>query len=524
MATTRATPRADRRRRRSRCRALAAAILSASLLLAGGGSATAQSTWRIVPTLGADVTFTNNVNLSSRETRESDAVFLLSPGFSVDYRGSRANLQGSVAVPVALYARTGDANNRAYPSVALRGELEAVEDHFFIDASANVSQTYFSPFGARPEGLTNATDNRYTFQTYVVSPYLQGNIGSDIRWSIRNDNTWTTLNDTPEATDDQYINRLFATINRQPLPLGWGVDVDRTAYRFSGEDAQVLALARLRGVWRLNPQFEVFASAGYEDNRFPLFDSSGAIYGGGLRWRPTERTTLDASWEHRFFGESYNFLFEHRRPLSFWSVRASRNLSSYPELLARLPEGAFVPGILNQILQNRITDPAERGRFIAEYMASRGLPTFLGQPISVYTQQLYLYDYAGATAGLFGTRNSVFMTVFRSRQQPITGSGAEIPPSLSPFDDNTQYGANVVWSYQLSPFTTFSLSGDAYRSDAEPPFVDRTDQYIVRGIFTRPISPNTNAYVGARWQSLNSNVDIDWREAAVFAGVSHSFR
>jgi hypothetical protein len=68
------------------------------------------------------------------------------------------------------------------------------------------------------------------------------------------------------------------------------------------------------------------------------------------------------------------------------------------------------------------------------------------------------------------------------------------------------------------------LSGDAYRSDAEPPFVDRTDQYIVRGIFTRPISPNTNAYVGARWQSLNSNVDIDWREAAVFAGVSHSFR
>jgi uncharacterized protein (PEP-CTERM system associated) len=182
MATTRATPRADRRRRRSRCRALAAAILSASLLLAGGGSATAQSTWRIVPTLGADVTFTNNVNLSSRETRESDAVFLLSPGFSVDYRGSRANLQGSVAVPVALYARTGDANNRAYPSVALRGQLEAVEDHFFIDASANVSQTYFSPFGARPEGLTNATDNRYTFQTYVVSPYLQGNIGSDIRW------------------------------------------------------------------------------------------------------------------------------------------------------------------------------------------------------------------------------------------------------------------------------------------------------------------------------------------------------
>jgi len=68
------------------------------------------------------------------------------------------------------------------------------------------------------------------------------------------------------------------------------------------------------------------------------------------------------------------------------------------------------------------------------------------------------------------------------------------------------------------------MSADAYRSDAEPPFVDRSDQYVVRGMFTRPISPSTTAYVGARWQAFNSNVDADWREAAVFAGFNHSFR
>jgi len=496
-----------------------------AVALAGAADASAQSTWRFTPTIATDVTFTNNVNLSPEATRQSDAIFTVAPGFTVDYRGSRASLQGSVAVPVVLYARTGDANNEFYPSVGLRGQLEVVEDHFFIDASANVSQTFYSPFGARPPGLSNATDNRYTYQTYQVSPYLQGNIGSDISWSIRNDNTWTTLNDTPEATDDQYINRLFATINRQPLPFGWGADIDRTEYRFEDQNnKQLLLLARARAVWRANPQLELFASAGYEDNEFPLFDTSGAIYGAGMRWRPTDRTTLDASWEHRFFGESYNVLFEHRRPLSVWTVRASRSLSSYPELLARLPEGAFVPGILNQLLQSRITDTAERARFIAEYMANRGLPVFLDQPVSVYTQRLYIYDYAGATAGLFGSRNSVFFTVYRSRQQPIAGSGEDIPALLTPLDDNTQYGANVVWSYQISPFTTFTMSGNAFRTEAEPPFIDRSDQFVVRGIFTRPISPSTTAYFGARWQTFDSNVDIDWREAAVFGGVSHSFR
>ena len=81
-----------------------------------------------------------------------------------------------------------------------------------------------------------------------------------------------------------------------------------------------------------------------------------------------------------------------------------------------------------------------------------------------------------------------------------------------------------MWSYQVSPFTTFTMSGNAFRTEAEPPFIDRTEQFVVRGIFTRPISPNTTAYFGARWQTFDSNVDANWREAAVFGGFSHSFR
>ena len=47
-------------------------------------------------------------------------------------------------------------------------------------------------------------------------------------------------------------------------------------------------------------------SGGYEDNRYSVTDYSGAIYGAGLQWKPTERTSLDAKWEHRFFGSSYS--------------------------------------------------------------------------------------------------------------------------------------------------------------------------------------------------------------------------
>jgi uncharacterized protein (PEP-CTERM system associated) len=524
MATTRAIRRTERDRVRGSGRAGVAGGLVAASLLAVAVGADAQSTLKFTPSVSVDVTITNNVDLNSDGSRQSDTIFTISPGFLVDYQGPRGFLQGSVGVPIVLYARTGESNNEVYPSASLRGQLEVIDDLFFVDASATVAQTFYSPFGSRPAGLTNATDNRYTSQSYTVSPFLRGNIGSDISWSIRQDNYWSNLTDAPEVTDAQYINRLFATINRQPLPIGWGADVERTEYRFADQGDQILSLARARVAWRPVAQWEFFLSGGYESNEFPLFDSSGPIYGAGARWRPTERTTLDASWEHRFFGESYDFLFAHRLPLSVWSIRASRNLQSYPEFLARLPEGTFVPGILNQILQNRINDPAERARFIAEYMANRGLPVFLDEPISVYTQRLYVYDYAAATAGLLGVRNSVFFTVYRSRQQPITGAGDEIPSTLTGEDNNTQVGAGLVWTYQVSPFTSFTMTADAFRAEAEPPKIDRSDQVVVRGVFTRPISPNTTAYFGARWQNFNSNVNPDWREAAVFAGFSHSFR
>ena len=98
MAITRATPLADRRRRRARCRRLAAGGLVAPWLLAVQLDAAAQSVWRFTPTVTADVTFTNNVNLSPQDTRESDAIFLVSPGFTVDYRGSRASLNASAHI------------------------------------------------------------------------------------------------------------------------------------------------------------------------------------------------------------------------------------------------------------------------------------------------------------------------------------------------------------------------------------------------------------------------------------------
>jgi len=434
-------------------------------------------------------------------------------------------VQGSVFLPIVLYARTGDVNNKIYVNANLRGNAEIVRDLFFIDASANVSQTYFSPFGPTPPDLATATDNRYTGQIYRVSPYLQGRGGGEVSWSIRDDNTWTNLTNSPDAASRaQYVNRLFGTINRRPQPRGSGADIERTVSRVKDRDGEVVALARARVAWRPRTQLEMFVSAGYEETDFPFFDTSGAIYGGGFRWHPTDRTRFDASWEHRFFGESYDVVFEHRRPLSFWTARASRRLSSYPDRVASLAEGTYVPGILDQILQSRIPDPTDRAEFIANFMADRGLPEFTDKPISIYTERLYVVESASASVGLLGVRNTLVFHAYRTRQKPITGAGDELPPALGALDDNTQYGVGATWSYQLSPLTSFVLDARASRAEAEPPFDTSSKQFALRAVLTQRLSLRTRLFYGARWYQFASSGNFDRREAAIFAGFNHSFR
>ena len=128
-------------------------------------------TWRIVPSVAYESTFTNNVSLSSTD-RQSDWVNQLTPAVQFTERGAHSQLTGRIALPVLLYARTSE-NNDVAPQANIVGKFEAIERFLFIDASALVSQEFISPLGTRSISLANATNNRYTQQTYVISPYIE---------------------------------------------------------------------------------------------------------------------------------------------------------------------------------------------------------------------------------------------------------------------------------------------------------------------------------------------------------------
>jgi uncharacterized protein (PEP-CTERM system associated) len=250
-----------------------------------------------------------------------------------------------------------------------------------------------------------------------------------------------------------------------------------------------------------------FVTGGYEDNRFPFVEYQGAIYGGGAEWSPTERMKVIGNWEHRYFGSSYLAAFTNRTPLSAVDVRVSRNVTSYPQQLLTIPATGNVLALLFQLFATRIPDPFARLDFVQQFIADRGLPSALSGPVPIYNQQISLQENASASFGLLGARNSVVLSGYWLRQQPITGSGTAIPGQLVSYNNNTQWGGSLTWSHALTPLVALNATATYLHTVANdplegvaPPTKPKTDQGTVLVMLTAPLTRQTTVYVGARGQ------------------------
>lgn len=479
--------------------------------------------WRI----SAEETLTDNVNLEPASVRKSDAVTRIAPGFSVNYRSGRVRVEGDVELPILLYARTGGQNNRIQPLANVTGRLEAVDNLIYVDASAQIQQTYFTPFAPTSTAIENNPQNAYTSYTYHVSPYLRYGSG-DYSYLLRDNNIWTNVNSAPTATNNAYTNELVGEVRRNPTPLGWSADYQRNDVQFTEHQSQLVELARFSGLARPDRELELSASVGYENDRFVLEEQSGIIYGAGVRWRPSERLHFDANWEHRVFGPSYRVRLEDRTQLAVWSVEAARQITSYPELLATLPAGS-VPTLLDSLFSSRVPDPTERQQFVQQFINARGLPQTLGDPLAIYTTQLHLEEHVGISYGIVGARNSIFLRVYRSRTEPL-GSADTTDALLSTALNSTQTGASLTWSHQLQPRMRFSLSYEQrYVKSNDPIDVVSTGnasahETSLNALLSVLLSTKTRVFGGVRYQRQRTDFGTGgYDESALFAGINYAF-
>lgn len=495
------------------------AVLAAVLCVAC--SPAAAERWTLEASVTTQATATDNGNFEDRTQRETDVLLEVTPRVAFRGEGARLRIGGSVALGGVHYVE-GTQDSTFLPTADVTARLEAIERLFFVEAAVLATQTRENPFAPRPEGLS--TFNRLETTQVRLSPYLQGNWGPDLSYLVRSENTQTNTSGGTTTDADAYVGRHVIELERLPRPFGWELQLERTDTRF--EDALqptlTLEIARLTANYAFSPQFSLGLRGGYEQNNYVLDDGDGAIYGASVVWRPTERTDFNALWEDRFFGSGWRLAFNHRMPRLAWNVQLSRDLGTAPQQAFTLPATDNVAGLLDAAFTTRFPDPAERARIVQDLIARQGLPAALGGPISIYAQRVSLINSSSASVVLLGVRNSIGLTVFYLRTEDL--SDTIFSTAGSELDNNTQRGATLTFSHQLSALTSLNATAAFSRTralgDAGP---DESTQHTVRIQALRQLAPKTSAFVGARHQIFNSNTLDDARETAIFAGLTHRF-
>ncbi|HEV7913698.1 MAG TPA: TIGR03016 family PEP-CTERM system-associated outer membrane protein [Albitalea sp.] len=502
--------------------ASAAAVLAAALAPAVAGA----QTWAVEAGVGTELMWTSNAELGLPGGR-NDTTLDIRSHVSVHSQGRRLRVSGTAALNAITYFNHTQPS-QLQPEVDLNARLEAVDGFLFVDGGVRAQQTTQNPFGALPEGGT--TQNTLTTTQARLSPFIEGTTsGSQVHYLLRSDSSWTQDSGAGSATATAsaargYFGRQTVMFERDPRPLGWRFEAERSDTRYDDDtqDPVVLQLARLSVNYALGDEFSAGVHAGREHNDLADRLTQGNIYGVQARWAPSPRTTFTAFEEKRFFGKSWRLGFDHRRPQFTWNAVVSRSLDTTPQSLFDLPATNNVAGLLDSMFTTRFPDPIERGRAVRDFIDNQGLPASTLRPINLYAQRLSIVTLRSVTLGLIGRRNTATLTAFQSRTEDALESGALA--SGTALTNNTQYGASASLTHRLTPTMALNTSVDWTRIQAlQAVGTERTTRRTARLRLNVQTTPTTNAFAGVRYRDLDSNVAVEGREGAVFVGMDHTF-
>ncbi|MHB1246437.1 MAG: TIGR03016 family PEP-CTERM system-associated outer membrane protein [Sulfuriferula sp.] len=479
--------------------------------------------WRMTPNLTVSERYTDNVNFaSSGQSKESDFITEIRPGVQIYKDGARLKVRVNYSLQSLTYLNNSN-NNSLNHQLNASANAELLKDFLFLDANTAIAQQNINALGPVGFGNTNATKNLTTVGTYSISPYIKKRFGSfaDGDFRVRQSGIYYNSQGISNTLTNNVTGSLLSGSSFNDL--FWGVN-----YSYTKNKNQLVADTEFESAsatlgYALTRKLRVHATAGQERNNYISANGSaidGPFWNAGFTWTPTSRTSVAATYGHRFFGRTYSFDLSERTRHTNWRAGYSENLttSSATSLSYTLLGGYYVCQ----------TIPAGYS-----YFPATGSPTGfvvaipLGDPVpadcqiaaaAAVTPNLSLvgevFILKNLTAGVgVNIGKSDYNLGFYSMRRDLQTSG----------NYDRQSGVNAGWNWHFAPRTTFNLYGNLSR--IEVPSQNRKDDlWMVSSGVTHQFQPKLTGSVFIRHQARSSNLPgNDFTENSITALVNMTF-
>ncbi len=496
-----------------------ALALAAALCMVSANAESVRVQMQLVS--GADVLQGHRAD----STAKTDTLVSLVPSLSVRAVGAQAQFLADVSLEGVAHLQ-GDSSTSLRPRGQVSLKVSPIENTLHLEASALAERRGANAFDLRPDGLGAVNDATY-LRTRVM-PSFERALTPNLALQVRSEHVWTRMVDVSGPPDPAQSSRATDQLLRlesRPLPLGWALELGHQAGRLSSASEDTIDLTSARGVasYAAGEQLTLGASLGRERTQYSLVDRQDTLYGLRARWRPSERSDIRVSYEHRFFGAGIDFEARHRSPYLSLSLRLNRQPVVQAGRYLVDPASNGVNAILDGILTTRVTDPAARAGAVQSLVTGMGLPSTLSGAVDLTAQHAQLHEGATATAVLLGRRSVVSATVYLQRQRRLDQALDLLPPTGT-IGDTEQRGVELRLAHKLS--ATTAVEGGVRMNRVRGLAEDKgqwSNDNSVRISLTYTLSPRSSLQFTLRRQLLDSNVVIPTNESALSVRLSQRF-
>lgn len=452
---------------RACARPLATPLALGALLLAPA----ARADWKLTPTLDLRETYSDNVLLQSDARARGSFITEVSPGIRVRHKGPRLVFNGLTQLHYyALSNSDVPGGNRSNLVLHGDGKAKLIEDLLYLDGGASIQQQGISAFG--PIFNNGYSDvNKAKVRTYRISPYLVHNFGRSANTELRytRDSVDAGTSGLGNTEGDTLAFRLNSGPNFNTV--GWGLMLSDQTIRDEIRNDSHIKLANLNLRYRLGRTFSLTAAIGYDDYDYEALGgtNSGKSWSTGFVWNPSLRTSLQASFGHRYYGPSRSLTAVHRSRRTVWSINFNDMVST---TRGNFIERSMIDTVtlVDALFLPLYPDPVERQRAVDAYILSTGLPPTLGNNVNYFSNRYVLQKELRAAMMFRGARSSSAVSLFRVRRDALSVRNSDsslLGSSVDTLNDDViQTGVNTTLTYRLAPRTSLNLIGDVVDSES----------------------------------------------------------
>jgi uncharacterized protein (PEP-CTERM system associated) len=472
------------------------------------------------------VTATSNSGFANSADSGGDVILEVVPRVSLVGRGARFKVDGSVEADWFSYVRN-TVPNQFVPKASLTTNVNAVERWVYLDAGAQFEQATANPFSAASTATLPSARQQVT--QYRLSPYLDHAFSPTVSLLYRNENVWTRVTSDLSAsatrtTTERHGHSLAFT--QQPVPLGYALEANQEATDYSGTAGSKVEFASARAVltYAVDPTLILGGVAGAERNQIAASTSTDTIQGLRLRWRPTERSDLEARGERRFFGNGWNVAWSHRSPFMAMNLNLAKEPASQPSSILLTNTGGDLRELIDEAYTTRFPNPVERAAVVDTAITNLGASANTTGPIAVFSDYAQLQRRAAFSVAFISPLSVLTFQLFAIESIQLQRPDAPALP-LPPINaDNTQVGGSVTLNRRLTSTLTIEAVLSGVKIEGLGSSVGQSSSTKSAKLSaSQALTPKTRAIAGARRQLSNSTVVLPVQETAAFLGIEHKF-